>query len=101
VINNFLSEKEVEQLKDAGQRLTENVPADAKSVFSTSHVKQVIRHGRNVYLVFMRETVGIFHEVEYLFVSVQYECECPSITPCGSFRNSKINKNLDKTKTNV
>lgn len=42
VINNFLSEKETKDLKDAGEKLTENVPADVKTVFVASNTKHVI-----------------------------------------------------------
>lgn len=42
VIKNFLSEKEVKELKNAGEKLTENVPADVKTVFATSQNQQVI-----------------------------------------------------------
>ncbi|KAE9527676.1 hypothetical protein AGLY_012749 [Aphis glycines] len=41
VINNFLSEKETKDLKDAGEKLTENVPADVKTVFVASNTKHV------------------------------------------------------------
>lgn len=41
MIENFLSEKEVKNLKDAGEKLTQNVPLDAKTVFTTSQTSQV------------------------------------------------------------
>lgn len=41
VINNFLSEKQVEELKNAGRELTENVPDDSKTVFSTNKKNNV------------------------------------------------------------
>jgi len=37
-----LNEKETTELKDAGEKLTENVPADVKTVFATSETKQVM-----------------------------------------------------------
>lgn len=41
IINDFLSEKEVRDLKNAGEKLTRNVPADSKTVFLSNNVKQV------------------------------------------------------------
>lgn len=41
VINNFLNEKEVKDLKEAGEKLTQNVPLNAKTVFTTSQTSQV------------------------------------------------------------
>jgi len=42
VIKKFLNEKETVELKDAGEKLTENVPAGVKTVFATNQTKQVI-----------------------------------------------------------
>lgn len=58
VINNFLSEKETKDLKDAGEKLTENVPADVKTVFVASNTK----HVGDDYFIESADKISFFYE---------------------------------------
>ncbi|XP_026813099.1 phytanoyl-CoA dioxygenase domain-containing protein 1 homolog [Rhopalosiphum maidis] len=58
VIKNFLSEKETNDLKDAGEKLTENVPADVKTVFATNQTKQVA----DDYFIESADKISFFYE---------------------------------------
>uniref|UniRef100_A0A2S2PN77 Phytanoyl-CoA dioxygenase domain-containing protein 1 n=1 Tax=Schizaphis graminum TaxID=13262 RepID=A0A2S2PN77_SCHGA len=58
VIKNFLNEKETNDLKDAGVKLTENVPADVKTVFATSQTKQVA----DDYFIESADKISFFYE---------------------------------------
>ncbi|XP_060838806.1 phytanoyl-CoA dioxygenase domain-containing protein 1 homolog [Rhopalosiphum padi] len=58
VIKNFLSEKETNDLKDAGEKLTANVPADVKTVFATNQTKQVA----DDYFIESADKISFFYE---------------------------------------
>lgn len=58
VIKNFLNEKETVELKDAGKKLTENVPAGVKTVFATSQTKQVA----DDYFMDSADKISFFYE---------------------------------------
>ncbi|KAL4132333.1 hypothetical protein QTP88_009504 [Uroleucon formosanum] len=58
VIKQFLDEKETMELKVAGEKLTENVPAGVKTVFSTSQTKQVA----DDYLIESADKISLFYE---------------------------------------
>ncbi|XP_027849004.2 phytanoyl-CoA dioxygenase domain-containing protein 1 homolog [Aphis gossypii] len=58
VIKNFLSEKETKDLKDAGEKLTENVPADVKTVFVASNTK----HVGDDYFIESADKISFFYE---------------------------------------
>ncbi|XP_060868756.1 phytanoyl-CoA dioxygenase domain-containing protein 1 homolog isoform X1 [Metopolophium dirhodum] len=58
VIKNFLNENETVELKDAGEKLTENVPAGVKTVFATNQTKQVA----DDYLIDSADKISLFYE---------------------------------------
>ncbi|VVC25452.1 Phytanoyl-CoA dioxygenase [Cinara cedri] len=62
IIDNFLSEKQVNDLKEAGEKLTQNVPADARKNVFISSQKQVF----NSYFLESAEKIGYFFEKNVL-----------------------------------
>ncbi|XP_025420494.1 phytanoyl-CoA dioxygenase domain-containing protein 1 homolog isoform X3 [Sipha flava] len=58
VINNFLTKKEVEDLRTAGEKLTVNPPVDSKTVFTTNQTKREA----NSYFMDSADTIGFFYE---------------------------------------
>ncbi|XP_050423317.1 phytanoyl-CoA dioxygenase domain-containing protein 1 homolog [Adelges cooleyi] len=62
VINNFFDENDVEKLKNAGLKLTQNVPNEAKTVFKTSQNNQEI----SSYFMESCDKIGYFYEKDAL-----------------------------------
>ncbi|VVC25454.1 Hypothetical protein CINCED_3A010961 [Cinara cedri] len=62
IIDNFLNENQVIELKDAGKTFTQNIPRDAKNIFHTNQKDQIF----NSYFLESAEKIGYFFEKDAL-----------------------------------